>query len=625
MRGRKRLDFSNAHSRLHKVFYIHCPGYPRESWLRREIIKFGGKIEAFLSKDVHVLITNQQNGDRGSSLSNPPPTPLTPLSPLSACTSSSRMWMDSPLSTENPSAAATVMTRGKALALQAAKTQCNGSTDVLENSKRLGVRVWSLESAVRVVGKARREENRRSMSSASSKTLAHGAKTLKPPFLKVEDCSNRFKPLFSEFEYWPIMDYLDKMNLDPGFDHGKLITPCSPPLEPVSSFKSRNQPLIALRRLDLRIPPEPLPLPPSTPPSQLRGKGSGVELGRQKKRERRTKPSAACPEQKGILKKQLVERRGYCEACLARYNCIQEHRGSVPHQEFIANAAHFSRLDRVISECVSLDQVVENFSSVMSIFSDSVSCSPSDVTSPLPHSNTPCISPTYSVPQSPYTPSKVWDSARNTPLTCISFRPEATLLSYTTLYENKPTSPFIRPATPDLILQTSLQSTPRATNPLFSLPQPIFPATPYPPPSPLGEEVRRSYTIPIDSPSHGTKPEITLLIPSSSPEPSAMEWCESISQICPRVVPLGERESLASKEDNPTLSRPLNEAIAETVSQFITPDQTPTRQTRDSNKWLKDGRTPPLPKNMDPHLFKFINYPYREAKVDAFKKLSKLL
>ncbi|KAI6648447.1 DNA repair protein RAD50-like [Oopsacas minuta] len=593
MKGRKRLDFSDSRFRLRNVFYIHCPGYPKENSLRREIIKFGGKVENFLSKDVHVLITNQPGNDRRDS--------STPLSPLSACTSSSRMWADSPRSTDKPSTA--IVTRGKALALQAAKMQCNGSTDVVENSRRLGVRVWSLEAALRAVKRAKRQENRR----ADRPDLLHGTKRLKAPFLKVDDTSNRFKPLFVQFDSWPVMEFLEKLSLDPGFEHGKLIAPSNPTLThssgQLSTSKRRVQPLVTLQRLN-KLQMNPLL---NTQPTQVLIDKSPIRI---RKHEESTRiPPAINHEQKASTKKQQTERRGYCEACLIRYSCLQEHRQSSSHQEFISNPEKFCKLDRVISEFLPIQQVVKNFSSIASLLSQTVSQIVEDISSE--NYNSPLISRTLSQQLSPYTPSKVRDSSKG--LFQISFRPDGSYQSY------KPTSPSYQ----DSVTHHSFITEPDG----LSAPRILKPRLPFLPSNSntciAAEEGKRSYTIPIDTPTHGTKPEITLLMPSSSPGCSSMEWCESISQTCP---PLNSRLPQKQPIHSPQHVKENDNNIGLLdSSRHNTSFRTPEKQNRVSHIWVGDAKTPPLPKGMDPSLYKFMNYPYRESKVNAFKKLSKLL
>ena len=552
-------------------------------------------MEGFLSKDVQVLVTNQSNHENRAS---------TPLSPLSTCTSSSRMCADSPLKTERSATA--IITRGKALALQAAKMQCNGSTDVLENSRRLGVRVWSLETAVRAVKRAKREETRRTNRSETSNT-PHGVRRLKAPFLKVEDTSHRFKPLSAEFECWPIMDYLDRLSLDPGFQHGKLVTPShspAPPVDPaelLSSPKPRVQPLVALQRmnkLQINNLQEKQATPTEKSPTQIRKRVS--------QKEARNPPQ----EQKGILKKQQPERRGYCEACLARYPSLQEHRQSSSHQHFLSNPENFSRLDRAISEFPPIDQLMRNFSSLASLFSEAVSgLAQGDASPDL------SPSPPSSPQLSPCTPSKVRDSARRTPQTCISFRPDASFLSYTPLDPHKsPSPPLPISLCPSFITEPDVLSTPRILKP-----RPTY--LPTTSANAGVEAVRRSFTIPIDTPKQGTKPEITLLIPSTSSEVSSMEWCESFAQT--RTSP-GKAQSHVPQEQGDINQQPDATAVGDSALQD-TCFKTPTKHGRLSHVWIGDAKTPPLPKDMDPRLFMFMNYPYRQSKVNAFKKLSKLL
>ena len=589
MKGRKRLDFSDSRFRLRNIFYIHCPGYPKENWLRREIIKFGGKVETFLSKDVHVLITNQAyNENKDSS---------TPLSPFDTCTSSSRMWADSPLSTERPPTS--VVTRGKALALQAAKIQCNGSTDVVENSRRLGVRVWSLEAAVRAVKKARREENRRTSKLDIPNDLHNGMKSLKAPFMKVEDSSNRFKPLFVQFESWPVMEYLEKHNLDPGFQIGKPITPKN--LNPITSIQPnpRIQPVVSLQRLS-KLHSNPLL---NTQPAQiLVGKSPDQAIDH---KESTPMPLTLKYEHKVSMKKQQTERRGYCEACLMRYSSLHEHRHSSSHKQFISNSENFVKLEKVISEFLPIQQVANNFSSLTYLISQPVSESVADVSSDNSHN--PLLSLTQTPQHSPYTPSKVRDSSRLTPQVGTSFHPDVSFLSH------KPTSPQIH----DPITFHSFITEPDAT----SAPRVLKPRTRSQPTSANNNTDRRAYTIPIDTPKHGTKQEITLLIPSSGNSCSSMELCESISHLCPpqsqpAVQDISSLPSQPVKLTTDTEYRPELQDVS---------SQTPEKQNRSSRVWVGDAKTPPLPKGMDPRLFMFINYPYRESKVNAFKKLSKLL
>ena len=596
MKGRKRLDFSDSRFRLRNVFFIHCPGYPRENSLKREIIKYGGKVESFLSKDVQVLVTNQSNNEnRGSSA---------PLSPLSTCTSSSRMHTDSPLNTERPSTA--ILTRGKALALQAAKLQCNGSTDVMENSKRMGVRVWSLETAVRAIKRAKREENRQAIRNEEANSNPQGFKSLKAPFLKVEDVSHRFKPLSTEFESWPVMEYLARLSLDPGFQHGKLVTPSNSPAKH-SPSKLRVQPLLAVQRMN------------TLHMNQLMERQGTLAQGEKSPIKKQIAKKSPQEEKKGILKKQQpLERRGYCEACLSRYSNLQEHRLTSSHKLFVSNQDNFSKLDRAISEFCPLEHVVRNFSSLASLISETIHGSVGGGrTSPdlLPSSP-------QSPQLSPYTPSKVRDSARHTPQTCISFRPDPIFLSYTPIDTPTPISPphNLSPPCLNFITDPDVLSTPRILKPRPAyLPAVSAPNT-------GTETAGHFYTIPIDSPKLGSKPEITVLIPSCSPEVSSMEWCESITQACPAPTDEPMVPGVLSndpQEQGATSLRP--NAAVEAPTPKETCFKTPSKQNRRSQVCPGDAKTPPLPKDMDTRLFQVMSYPYRQSKINAFKKLSKLL
>ncbi|RXM32573.1 Protein DBF4-like B [Acipenser ruthenus] len=142
------------------------------------------------------------------------------------------------------------------------------------------------------------------------------AGTLKQPFLKIEDCSRRYKPLHLQLACLPQLDF-------------SRVTRCSP-FEP------------------------PAPLQPGTEEDQLKRTVKPFHSRRESRGltssdgEREKQGAAATPP----LPVTPVDRKrqGFCECCQQAFQEQNEHLQSEQHRVFVQNTSHYSAVDRLISQ-----------------------------------------------------------------------------------------------------------------------------------------------------------------------------------------------------------------------------------------------------------------------------------
>ncbi|XP_013410667.1 uncharacterized protein LOC106173888 [Lingula anatina] len=188
--AKRRLLFT---SKLYngKSFFLDLDGYSKLAKLEEDVVRLGGRIERFLSREVNFVVTNKTTecGVNGSPV-EPTKTP-------------------SPSSVDGSKAP--VISRGMALVLKSTSTRRSsaGRNDVLTNAKMWGVPILSLQEVLKKI----KDENKKA-TNTKSKNIEDSFKWIdendytyfKGDFLKIEDTQENLRPVYSTFADFPYID-----------------------------------------------------------------------------------------------------------------------------------------------------------------------------------------------------------------------------------------------------------------------------------------------------------------------------------------------------------------------------------------------------------------------------------
>ncbi|XP_058858789.1 uncharacterized protein LOC117434647 isoform X3 [Acipenser ruthenus] len=229
-------------------------------------------------------------------------------------------------------ASTTQSSRGKALLEKAmCSTQARGEgSRVLADARSWGVKVLHIDDLLAYIEKVTLQSSQAKKKKAEVQTvtasppsvlqkkpaaatpLARVVKgTLKQPFLKIEDCSRRYKPLHLQLACLPQLDF-------------SRVTRCSP-FEP------------------------PAPLQPGTEEDQLKRTVKRESRGLTSSDGEREKQGAAATPPLPVTPVDR-KRQGFCECCQQAFQEQNEHLQSEQHRVFVQNTSHYSAVDRLISQ-----------------------------------------------------------------------------------------------------------------------------------------------------------------------------------------------------------------------------------------------------------------------------------
>ncbi|XP_033208039.1 titin homolog [Belonocnema kinseyi] len=316
-----------------KTFYLDIKNHALSAKLEGKIKEFGGTVEVFLVRNVHIVISDrvdksgQANSDKrkwayasgGSggppslrSIEVPTPTPTPPTPYFNA---------DGPLSNStNLRGQPTQRTKSRADAMLERALiqpqQC--SVDPLKNAQNWNIPIWAPEKLQTWLDKiylSHKDTNNLKQSSPPAPSKNLKVKVLKAPYIKFESYHRDTKPVFFELPSWP------KINLD-----GE---PGSCPFG-----TKRRQKKGASASKETKENWEAI---------NIANKEKGKEMTR---RPRATATRARRAEQ-------LVA--GYCEICRSEYRDLTKHVQSDQHLNFVQNNDNFLSLDTLISTGASVE------------------------------------------------------------------------------------------------------------------------------------------------------------------------------------------------------------------------------------------------------------------------------
>ncbi|XP_043397193.1 protein DBF4 homolog A isoform X5 [Chelonia mydas] len=290
-----------------KVFYLDIPSNVISEKLEKDLKELGGRVEGFLSKDISYLISNKKEAKFAQVLGQISPVP----SPGSAHTGGN--------SSPHPSSRRdrhdgnsfkmvdTVrLSRGKSLVEKAIKEQeLIPSGTILSNALSWGVKILHVDDIKNYLEQKKKELYLIKKASISVKDVGKrcgGQKSksrLKNPFVKVEDRSCRYRPFYLQLSSFPVLNYSAPKPYSP-FDVDK--------------------------------------------------KNASGQKQTQSKQRNKTNSDQDCggPVQLPLKDK---KKKGYCECCMRKYEDLQTHLESEPHQNF-AQSTQYQVVDDIISKFV---------------------------------------------------------------------------------------------------------------------------------------------------------------------------------------------------------------------------------------------------------------------------------
>ncbi|KAF2362831.1 Regulatory subunit Dfp1/Him1 central region [Trinorchestia longiramus] len=274
-----------------------------------------------------------------------------------------------------------VTSRAAALLVRARFRQ-PGTSDVVSNARRWGAQVWSVAKLQNYLAELANHPNfkalgssysqKRSGTAAAVLTSANVVSASKPcisssrlphsnshkvhastkledkqlssskhtktkkAFVKLEDFSKKYRPLFKEISNWPVLNV----------DTSRSTCPFAEALPRVWSDSSR--PCTPRTKKQNCNGPD-CPLTPNVPAAARQGD----DIGSLATPNRAGAKGDFCSTPQAAARGASHSRRnsgGYCELCRVHYTSLRTHLLSTSHQSFVTNPSNYGELDRLISE-----------------------------------------------------------------------------------------------------------------------------------------------------------------------------------------------------------------------------------------------------------------------------------
>ncbi|XP_032233248.1 protein DBF4 homolog B [Nematostella vectensis] len=255
-----------------QAFYLDVHGKSRDS-LEGAIIRLGGSTEKFLGKHVTAVITDKPTAVRRTSprLKNKPG-----------------------------------MSRAQAMVLKARANPATGSTDVINTARAWDLKVISAEDFLKWA------ESNTSRAGTGKRQASHRVRKLRGAFIKVEDQSRNYRPLFKEMKSWPRLNF----DAPPGYG----------PFDDVTAPKTRAK-------------------SSSSEPRQARKCVTRSPRQRAEQARKATRSTG---------------KAGYCEVCDVTYKGVTRHLASKKHRQQAMKSDKYSRVDKLIRSGRTLQEFVQS-------------------------------------------------------------------------------------------------------------------------------------------------------------------------------------------------------------------------------------------------------------------------
>ncbi|XP_072417860.1 uncharacterized protein [Chiloscyllium punctatum] len=287
-----------------KTFYLDLPNNKNSKYLEDILKKLGGTIESFLSKEVSYVISNSREAKLQNASVN--------LAPIPNREHIKNNPVGTPQSVSPRDSQMMQISRGKRLLETVIKNnECGGSNSILVNARSWGVKILHLDDilehfekrGVKLLHANRKTEGNGCLPKPMCKNTKAVGK-LKQPFLKIEDSSRHFRPLYQQYISYPELNYKSHRGFS-AFD-------------PLKKSENAHQ---------------------EQEKSKLRG---WRMTNSERDEESLTKPAAMHTEKK--------RQQRFCECCHETFYNLVEHLLSKQHQDFASDPSQFAALDDIMSQ-----------------------------------------------------------------------------------------------------------------------------------------------------------------------------------------------------------------------------------------------------------------------------------
>ncbi|XP_042346199.1 protein DBF4 homolog A [Plectropomus leopardus] len=294
-----------------KVFYLDLPSNRLAETLESDIKDLGGTVEKFFSKEIKYLVSNKREARYVQCLRQDSPVPSPDSGPSSPHPLSNQhrpsSHGDNVKSRSQGQMDTFVPSRGKSLVERVVKEQERVKMNkILSNALDWGVKILYIDDIIAYVQKKKKIVGSQCPAAAAVKTSVKPESAAKQgfqkckggriskPFVKVEDSSRHYRPIYLTMSYMP------EFNL-------KTVPPCTPFC------------------VDDKLP-----------------------TGNKQPGHRGAKASASEERAHGRKKNRDKKRGGYCECCMIKYENITMHLKSERHKAF-SKSDEYLVVDRLVS------------------------------------------------------------------------------------------------------------------------------------------------------------------------------------------------------------------------------------------------------------------------------------
>lgn len=293
-----------------RIFYLDLPWNRRTQTLENDIRNLGGTVEKFFSKEIKYLVSSKPEARYAQRLLLDSPAP-SPDSGVSSPHPSSRRDSHGHRGSSQGATDTATVSRGKSLVEKVVKEQeriqMNG---ILANAVEWGVKVLLVDDVISYIDKKKAKIIPMKAADPVIKGAAkvkptekntfhrHGAGRISRPFVKVEDSSRHYRPIYLHMPKMP------SCNL-------QSAPPCSPFLVEDHGKDDGKK--------------------------KMKDERSGGERGAKGKKDRR-KVHEGREKRKG----------GYCECCEVKFDNLKAHLDGTQHQTF-SKSEEYAVVDQVIA------------------------------------------------------------------------------------------------------------------------------------------------------------------------------------------------------------------------------------------------------------------------------------
>ncbi|KAK7122910.1 hypothetical protein R3I94_019882 [Phoxinus phoxinus] len=268
-------------------FYLHDVKRHQSATLTDIIIRLGGKVDSFLTKDVNVVVTGTKEAHSD-------------LPVDSSCTAGGKQ--------SGTPKRPVCGSRGRALLEKAIHSNEKYQSSVLASARSWGVKVYSVDEFLKFINHLNQKMRTAKKKSSKLTALHVKAGVLKGPYLKVEDFSRKFRPFYAQTLSFPMMIYSGKYSpFEPLIPRQSGRSKDEDPSK--DNFRKKEEPTSSCQKLQ-------------------------------------TVPLTASATPKGPTKKSS----GYCECCHMPYKDQYEHLQSEMHRSFIQNDSNYAVVDQLTAD-----------------------------------------------------------------------------------------------------------------------------------------------------------------------------------------------------------------------------------------------------------------------------------